>query len=806
LPSSFKIGKIIVLRKPNKATYSDPSAFRPITLLSTLSKLLEGIISKRLHYELESRQLLTDSQYGFRQHRSCDLALLDLTENIRRSWDNNQVSSALLLDIKGAYDTVRHDQLMTYLASLGLPNYLLNWINDFLRHRLAYFTWAFFRSSTFPLHLGLPQGSPLSPILYICYNNILTQILYPIPRHIRLSFTLFADDITILSTGASFIETTITLQRCLDIIIRSWGEPFGQQFSFTKFQFQHYARGIGHRIQPNFIFQGHSIPPAKTVRCLGVLLTSTLTWNRHLSYVAERALSALKIYKHHCRVFRGLPLQTMLNLYRRAILPICDYAALVWCTWNPAMFKPLDTLQTKALRMFTGRRHASRKSLEICLQVVPPSLRIQAIASRRWLSLFKSPSQSAIHRHLIQRLYSPLPIMHHPTGPHKYTIPLSSSPLIFLATLHYPIIPTCLQIEKLLPPKPPWKALPRDTLPINIAPNKELAKTKWQELHTLPGIHLYSDGSVSAYGSGYGIFGSFPGHHIALKHRIPCTNTSFEAEMTGLYHAMLITIQQPVDMPCYLYSDSKSVLEALLKLPSRNSYRLHHLMFELLHTWIDNRRPFQITWIPGHSQIPGNDHADLLANQAITENALLSPYYDGVNAQLLRYHSQQILAANWTSQWQQITASTSDATLVLHSLFPDPLNFPFYETLFTLPKRTAQILIKLWTSDFFLGTSRHRLASIVLPTCLCNNSLDSLHHFLFECLDFTVQRQLRDSFLTQPASSVQQLLLRKQDFQTLADYMWSCCILHMTGQRQSHINSAQSTDPRVLATRVQGTL
>jgi hypothetical protein len=140
-PSQFKTGKIIILRKPDKPTYDIPNSFCPITLLRTLSKLLEGVMSRRMQYFLESNNLLSDCQYGFRQHRSCEQELLDITENIRGSWTKSQVTSALYLDIQGAYDTVCHDKLLDYLHLLHCPTYILRWLVYFLYNLMAFFTW-----------------------------------------------------------------------------------------------------------------------------------------------------------------------------------------------------------------------------------------------------------------------------------------------------------------------------------------------------------------------------------------------------------------------------------------------------------------------------------------------------------------------------------------------------------------------------------------------------------------------------------------------------------------------------------------
>ena len=121
-PKRFRAACTIVLRKPSKPDYSDPGAWRPIALLSTLGKIIETLLAHRLSNLAKQEGLLPNCQIGNRINRSTKTALELLVEQIHTVWKTgNQVALVLSLDITGAFDTVNHIRLLNNLRKKEIP-------------------------------------------------------------------------------------------------------------------------------------------------------------------------------------------------------------------------------------------------------------------------------------------------------------------------------------------------------------------------------------------------------------------------------------------------------------------------------------------------------------------------------------------------------------------------------------------------------------------------------------------------------------------------------------------------------------
>ena len=169
VPDEWKLAQVIPILKPGKNPKKE-SSYRPISLLSCLSKVMEKMVSDRLSFYVEYNNLLRSSQYGFRANRSTIDPLISIDHKIRASLVNRKVTILVFFDLKSAFDTVNHIELFKTLVDLGVKGRMLTWLISFLSNRKIQVILEDKVSNIYNINTGVPQGSILGPILFIiCY-------------------------------------------------------------------------------------------------------------------------------------------------------------------------------------------------------------------------------------------------------------------------------------------------------------------------------------------------------------------------------------------------------------------------------------------------------------------------------------------------------------------------------------------------------------------------------------------------------------------------------------------------------------
>jgi exonuclease III len=347
LPSQWRHAKIIPLRKPGKDDYTVAKSWRPISLLATLGKVLESVVAERISHAVETYGLLPTNHFGARKQRSAEQALVLLQEQIYTAWRGRRILSLISFDVKGAYNGVCKERLLQRMKARGIPETLLRWIEAFCSERTATIQINGQSSAVRSLpQAGLPQGSPLSPILFLFFNADLVQ------RRIDSNggAIAFVDDFTAWVTGPTAQGNREGIEAIIDDAL-DWEKRSGATFEAEKTAVIHFTKKSYKTTTDPFIIKGQTVQPKHYVKILGVLMDDKLKYKEHVARAASKGLEAAM----ELRRLRGLSPATARQLFTSTVVPVVDYASNVWMhVYKDRLVGPINRVQRTGAQAIVG--------------------------------------------------------------------------------------------------------------------------------------------------------------------------------------------------------------------------------------------------------------------------------------------------------------------------------------------------------------------------------------------------------------------------------------------------------------------
>ena len=385
-PTLGKKSTTVVLRKEGRGDYSIPTSFRPIALENTLSKILESALTEKISQAAEQHNLLPPSQMGARRNRSTLTAIELLDETIRTAWkyraSRSNIVSMLSLDISGAFPNTSHPRLLYILRQKGYPEWTIQILEGFLSDRTTTLIFGGYESKEFPILTGMPQGSPLSPILFLLFSGeLLSQFESGETRGVGL-----IDDTNLLTISPSAERNCRALERAHEKCLK-WALRHGVRFAPNKYKLIHFTRRRDPAaVRAQMRIQGFDGKPCEELRVLGVWLDRKLTYQPHIQKAAEKGASQLQKALHITQSTWGLSFQNSRLLYTAVVRPTLTYGAPIWSLPEPGDPLPASTLyplrktQNSSLRRVTGAyRAASIPSLEREAHIPPLDLHLRTL-------------------------------------------------------------------------------------------------------------------------------------------------------------------------------------------------------------------------------------------------------------------------------------------------------------------------------------------------------------------------------------------------------------------------------------------
>ena len=352
IPSALKTGRIIPIHKSESQT--EFNNYRPITILSVFSKIIERLMHNRLSNFLTKHNILYNSQYGFRQNYSTELAILELQNIVLNNFNKNIHTSGIFLDLSKAFDTIDHNLLLTKLEHYGIRGIAKKWFKNYLTNRKQYVTINNANSAQIETKIGVPQGSILGPLLFIIYMNDLNYSTN------KGKIILFADDTTILYSDKN--EKNLAKIINLDLNnIANWLKSNKLTINTNKSKLITFTkRRQKDSVDKNIIkIDENLIQNSQTTTFLGIEIQNNFSWENHINRVSNKLIHlnfTLKQVKHI------LPRDALKSIYNTLAIPHLIYGILSW--YNPPSTSPLSkatkrllTLQKRLIRTISNSKY-----------------------------------------------------------------------------------------------------------------------------------------------------------------------------------------------------------------------------------------------------------------------------------------------------------------------------------------------------------------------------------------------------------------------------------------------------------------
>ena len=345
-PQSLKIARIVPIYK--KGDKSIISNYRPVSILSTFSKIFEKIMAIRLLNYLNEHSLLSSNQYGFRPNFSTELAVQQMCQQMYDAIDNKLYQITIFCDFSKAFDTISHTILLDKLKTFGIRGPAHSWFISYLNNRKQYTVFNKINSSYSRVNTGVPQGSILGPILFLLYINDISRCSNV------LNFLLYADDTNLFVKG----DNVRDLETIVNTELNFFSEWVKSNKLILNLEKTHFM--ISHTImsQPphlNIKIANTSIKQVNNIKFLGVVIDSSLKWKVHIETIKSK-LSGITGLLYNIRDY--MDHETLKLIYYSLAYSHIIYCCAVWGGAFKTLITGLFTVQKKMLRvMFRRQRY-----------------------------------------------------------------------------------------------------------------------------------------------------------------------------------------------------------------------------------------------------------------------------------------------------------------------------------------------------------------------------------------------------------------------------------------------------------------
>ena len=334
-----------MLIKPDKPP-SQTTSYRPISLLSSIMKHFERVIEKRLRKYLEDNGFFSKYQSGFRKSKSTNDHLFRLSQTIMESFNRGEHVIAAFLDVEKAFDNVWHNRLRYKIYQLDLPTKLCRWLSDFLVGRVIQVKIEGFLSPKVFPKAGVPQGSNLSPLLFLIYVNDM-----PNSSHHQTDRSQLADDAGQWAVSKNIDLAAEYLQRDLDKLAR-WCAKWRIKLNPEKTKVIIFSNSrFAIRAEPALSLYGDLLSYYPRIKFVGITFDNRMTFTKHFEEILEHCNQKF----HRLRILVnkkwGPSPENILQIYKQCVRPLFEYGIVSTITVSETVITKIESVQNSFIRL-----------------------------------------------------------------------------------------------------------------------------------------------------------------------------------------------------------------------------------------------------------------------------------------------------------------------------------------------------------------------------------------------------------------------------------------------------------------------